>query len=253
MTESILLPTRKDEAWRYSDIEALQDSAPDTFEAWEDVRVAEGESWSDLIVIDGADGLQMRRLRIVLEKGARAELAALVAGGQLGRLEVVVTLAEGAHFELGGITLGGGDTTREIVTRLAHDHPGATSNQTVRSVHWGKGTGNFLGRIDVARDAQKTDAAQSFKGLLLEMGASVNSVPQLEIFADDVQCAHGASVGQLDESARFYMAVRGLPPETIRRLLVQAFIGDATRELADEATRETLLEKALAKLDERDA
>ena len=81
MTESILLPTRKDEAWRYSDIEALQDSAPDTFEAWEDVRVAEGESWSDLIVIDGADGLQMRRLRIVLEKGARAELAALVAGG----------------------------------------------------------------------------------------------------------------------------------------------------------------------------
>jgi len=253
MTESILLPTRKDEAWRYSDIEALQDSAPDTFEAWEDVRVAEGESWSDLIVIDGADGLQMRRLRIALEKGARAELAALVAGGQLGRLEVVVTLAEGAHFELGGITLGGGDTTREIVTRLAHDHPGGTSNQTVRSVHWGKGTGNFLGRIDVARDAQKTDAAQSFKGLLLEKGASVNSVPQLEIFADDVQCAHGASVGQLDESARFYMAARGLPPETIRRLLVQAFIGDATRELADEATRETLLEKALDKLEERDA
>ena len=253
MPEAALLPTNRDEAWRYSDIDALQDTAPDTFEAWEDVRVAEGESWSDLIVIDGADGLQMRRLRIVLEKGARAELAALVAGGQLGRLEVVVTLAEGAHFELGGITLGGGDSTREIVTRLAHDHPGATSNQTVRSVHWGKGTGNFLGRIDVVRDAQKTDAAQSFKGLLLEKGASVNSVPQLEIYADDVQCAHGASVGQLDENARFYMAARGLPPETIRRLLVQAFIGDATRELADETTRETLLEKALDKLEERGA
>ncbi|MBD60077.1 MAG: hypothetical protein CL808_08165 [Citromicrobium sp.] len=253
MTEAVILPTRKDEAWRYSDIGALEGSAPETFEAWEDVRVAEGESWRDLIVLDQPDGLQMRRLRIVLEKDARAELAALVAGGQLGRLEVVVTLAEGAHFELGGITLGGGDTTREIVTRMAHEKPGATSNQTVRSVHWGKGTGNFLGRIDVVRDAQKTDAAQSFKGLLLEKGASVNSVPQLEIFADDVQCAHGASVGQLDESARFYMAARGLPPETIRRLLVQAFIGDATRELADEATRETLLEKALDKLEERGA
>ncbi len=251
MPEAALLPTNRHEDWRYSDIDALQDCAPDTFEAWEDIRVAEGESWSDLIVLDGDDRLTMRRLRIALEKGARAELAALVAGGQLGRLEVVVTLAEGAHFELGGITLGGGETTREIVTRLAHDHPGATSNQTVRSVHWGKGTGNFLGRIDVARDAQKTDAAQSFKGLLLERGASVNSVPQLEIFADDVQCAHGASVGQLDEAARFYMAARGLPPETIRRLLVQAFIGDATRELADEATRETLLEKALDKLEER--
>ncbi|NCP19593.1 MAG: SufD family Fe-S cluster assembly protein [Erythrobacter sp.] len=251
MTDSILLPTRKDESWRYSDIDAIQDTAPDTFEAWEDIRVAEGESWSDLIVIDGSDGLQMRRLRIAIERGARAELAALVAGGQLGRLEVVVTLAEGAHFELGGITLGGDDTTREIVTRLAHEKPGATSNQTVRSVHWGKATGNFLGRIDVARDAQKTDAAQSFKGLLLDKGASVNSVPQLEIYADDVQCAHGATVGQLDESARFYMAARGLPPETIRRLLVQAFLGDATRELANEATRETLLEQALAKLDER--
>ncbi|MEL7729892.1 SufD family Fe-S cluster assembly protein [Citromicrobium bathyomarinum] len=251
MTDSILLPTRKDEAWRYSDIDALQDSAPETFEAWEDVRVAKGETWRDLIIVDGEEGLQMRRLRIAIEEGARAEIAALVAGGQLGRLEVVVTLAEGAHFELGGITLGGGDTTREIVTRLAHEKPDATSNQTVRSVHWGKGTGNFLGRIDVARDAQKTDAAQSFKGLLLEKGASVNSVPQLEIYADDVKCAHGATVGQLDESARFYMAARGLPPETIRRLLVQAFIGDATRELADEATRETLLEKALAKLEER--
>jgi len=251
MTQSILLPTRKDEAWRYSDIDAVQGSAPETFEAWEDIRVAEGETWRDLIVIDDGDDLALRRLRIVIEKNARAELAALVAGGRLGRLEVVVTLAEGAHFELGGITLGGGDTTREIVTRMAHEKPGATSNQTVRSVHWGKGTGNFLGRIDVVRDAQKTDAAQSFKGLLLERGASVNSVPQLEIYADDVQCAHGATVGQLDESARFYMAARGLPPETIRRLLVQAFIGDATRELADETTRETLLEKALAKLDER--
>ena len=251
MTQSILLPTRKDEAWRYSDIDAVQGSAPETFEAWEDIRVAEGETWRDLIVIDDGDDLALRRLRIVIEKNARAELAALVAGGRLGRLEVVVTLAEGAHFELGGITLGGGDTTREIVTRMAHEEPGATSNQTVRSVHWGKGTGNFLGRIDVVRDAQKTDAAQSFKGLLLERGASVNSVPQLEIYADDVQCAHGATVGQLDESARFYMAARGLPPETIRRLLVQAFIGDATRELADETTRETLLEKALAKLDER--
>ena len=251
MPEAALLPTNRDEAWRYSDIDALQDTAPDTFEAWEDVRVAEGETWSDLILLDGGGNLEMRRLRIVLEKNARAELAALVAGGQHGRLELVVTLAEGAHFELGGITLGGGETTREIVTRMAHEKPGATSNQTVRSVHWGKGTGNFLGRIDVVRDAQKTDAAQSFKGLLLEKGASVNSVPQLEIYADDVQCAHGASVGQLDESARFYMAARGLPPETIRRLLVQAFIGDATRELADEATRDTLLEKALDKLEER--
>ena len=253
MPEAGTLPTRREEAWRYSAVERLQGAALD---AWRTIDVPPGESLRDTLVIaDGEDTSQteLHRWRVTLGEGARCELFAVLAAAEYARLEIEVTLHKGAHFELGGITLGGGDTTREIVTRMAHEKPGATSNQTVRSVHWGKGTGNFLGRIDVVRDAQKTDAAQSFKGLLLEKGASVNSVPQLEIYADDVQCAHGASVGQLDESARFYMAARGLPPETIRRLLVQAFIGDATRELADEATRETLLEKALAKLDERGA
>jgi Fe-S cluster assembly protein SufD len=100
------------------------------------------------------------------------------------------------------------------------------------------------------RDAQKTDAAQDFKGLLLDRGASVNAVPQLEIFADDVKCAHGATVGQLDETARYYMAARGLPPELSRRLLVQAFVGDALVGLADDDdARERLMRVALDKLD----
>ena len=86
----------------------------------------------------------------------------------------------------------------------------ATSNQVVRAVHWGSATGNFLGRIDVARDAQKTDAAQDFKGLLLQRGASANAKPELEIFADDVKCAHGAAIGQMDEMAGYYMAARGI-------------------------------------------
>ena len=86
-------------------------------------------------------------------------------------------------------------------------------------------------------------------GLLLEKGASVNAVPQLEIFADDVKCAHGASVGQMDEMARYYMAARGLSPELSRRLLVQAFIGDAFVALDDEGERERMMGIALAKLD----
>ena len=84
---------------------------------------------------------------------------------------------------------------------------------------------------------------------MLEKGASVNAVPQLEIFADDVKCAHGATVGQLDESARFYMAARGLSPDLARRLLVQAFIGDALVALDDEEAHERLLRVALDKLD----
>jgi Fe-S cluster assembly protein SufD len=161
----------------------------------------------------------------------------------------VALLGSGAHFELGGITIGGGKAVREFVTTTFHDVPETTSNQTIRAVHWNTGTGNFLGEIKVARHAQKTDAAQDFKGLLLEAGASANAVPQLEIFADDVKCAHGATVGQLDESARFYMAARGLSPEMAQRLLVQAFIGDAFIELDDEAEHERLLDAALKALE----
>ena len=173
----------------------------------------------------------------------------MISASSCTRVEVEVTLAEGAHFEFGGVTVGGRDTVREFVTRVTHAEPDATSNQVVRAVHWGQGTGNFLGNIEVARHAQKTDAAQSFKGLLLEKGASVNAVPNLEIFADDVKCAHGATVGQLDEAARFYMAARGLPPEVSRRLLVQAFIGDAFVALEDDARREALMQVALDKLE----
>ena len=86
---------------------------------------------------------------------------------------------------------------------------------------------------------------------MLEAGASANAVPQLEIFADDVKCAHGATVGELDEAARYYMQARGISPDLAQRLLVQAFIGDALVALEDEATREKLLDAALAQLGER--
>ncbi|MEE4289445.1 MAG: SufD family Fe-S cluster assembly protein [Erythrobacter sp.] len=249
MSESVLLPTRRDEAWRYSDTDALAGVDLGTFERWEDIELAPGEARRELVRIEDDDTLALRRLRVRIGEGARFDLFAIVAGARLGRLEIVATLAKDAHFEFGGVTLGGGETTREIVTRVAHEAPEATSNQTVRSVHWGRGTGNFLGRIDVASGAQKTDAAQSFKGLLLENGASANAVPQLEIYADDVKCAHGATVGRLDEAARFYMAARGLPPEAARALLVRAFLADAFVELDDADAQETMLEAALAMLE----
>lgn len=249
--EPALSPTRRDEDWRYSDVEALVDLDQGTFENWRDIDVAAGENVCESIVIDADSGTDLRRLRVKIGEGGRCELFAVNAGARLGRVEIIVRLAQGAHFEFGGVTLGGGDTTREFVTRVAHDEPGATSNQTVRSVHWDSGTGNFLGRIDVVRDAQKTDAGQDFKALLLNKGASANAVPQLEIFADDVKCNHGATVGQLDEAARFYMAARGIPPELSQKLLIRAFLADAFLALGDEAERERLLELALDALGER--
>ena len=249
MSESVILPTSKDEAWRYSDIDALEGMDLGTFDAWRDITVPAGETYRECFVVPDDDKVELTRLRIRIGKGARCEIFAVNGGGLFSRIEIVAMLEEAAHFELGGVTLGGRETTREFVVRVAHEEPRATSNQTVRSVHWGRGTGNFLGRIDVVRDAQKTDAAQSFKGLLLDKGASANAVPQLEIYADDVKCEHGATVGQMDEMARYYMAARGIPPEDARKLLVRAFLADAFVALDDEAERERLMDAAIAKLD----
>jgi Fe-S cluster assembly protein SufD len=216
--------------------------------AWQAIDVAAGESLTRCMVV-GSDAPEVLRMRVRLGEGARAAFFVTNRGGDYTRVELEVHLARGAHFEFGGVTIGGGDATREFVTQVVHAEPEATSNQTIRAVHWDTGTGNFLGEIKVARHAQKTDAAQDFKGLLLEAGASANAVPQLEIFADDVKCAHGATVGELDEAARFYMMARGVDPATAQRLLVQAFIGDAFVSLEDEAERETLLDAALGALE----
>jgi Fe-S cluster assembly protein SufD len=190
----------------------------------------------------------LHRVRLTVGEDARAEIFAVASASAYTRLEVEVRLARGAHFQFGGVTIGGGEATREFVTRTVHAEPDATSDQVVRAVHWGTATGNFLGRIDVARGAQKTDAAQDFKGLLLERGASANAKPELEIFADDVKCAHGAAIGQMDEMARYYMAARGIPPEVAKKLLVRAFVADAFVAVTDEAEQEKLLDAALAAL-----
>lgn len=242
------LPTRRDEAWRYADMGALARLGVAALDQWQAIDVAAGESLTRCMVV-GSDAPEVLRMSMRLGEGARAAFFVTNRGGDYTRVELEVHLARGAHFEFGGVTIGGGDATREFVTQVVHAEPEASSNQTIRAVHWDTGTGNFLGEIKVARHAQKTDAAQDFKGLLLEAGASANAVPQLEIFADDVKCAHGATVGELDEAARFYMMARGVDPATAQRLLVQAFIGDAFVSLEDEAERETLLDAALGALE----
>ena len=184
MPEAGTLPTRREEAWRYSAVERLQGAALD---AWRTIDVPPGESLRDTLVIaDGEDTspTELHRWRVTLGEGARCELYAVLAAAEYARLEIEVTLGKGAHFEFGGITVGGRDTVREFVTRTIHAQPEATSNQTVRSVHWGHGTGNFLGNIDVVRDAQKTDAAQDFKGLLLEV--FINCFRHFPMFATQI-------------------------------------------------------------------
>jgi Fe-S cluster assembly protein SufD len=244
-------PTNRDEDWRYSDPSYLAEAAPESLHHWRTLEVPAGETRAEYAA--HSSGSQARgsvdRLRVHVGKGGRFESFQILAGHGYDRIEIEVTLEDGAHFEFGGVTIGGGDATQEFVTRVIHAEPNGTSNQTVRAVHWGKATGNFLGRIEVERDAQKTDAAQNFRALLLEKGATANAKPELEIFADDVLCAHGAAIGQLDEMAAYYLASRGLAPDVARKLLVQAFIGDAFVECSDDDVRERMMEQALGQLE----
>jgi Fe-S cluster assembly protein SufD len=248
------IPTARDEEWRYADFDALKAFTPEAFGEWKAIELAPGETRRKCLVLDGGrdnSGPELHRVRLTVGEGARAELFAVNAGGDYQRLEVVVRLARGAHFQFGGVTIGGGEATREFVTRVVHAEPEATSEQVVRAVHWGTATGNFLGRIDVVKDAQKTDAAQDFKGLLLERGASANAKPELEIYADDVKAAHGAAIGEMDETARFYMAARGIPPDVAQKLLVRAFLADAFAAVEDQAERDALLDAAVRALGDK--
>ncbi len=216
---AMLLPTRKDEAWRYADLEAVARVWP--VAAPEQIIVASGQAETRYLIQSAADGaVAIHQLAITLEAGSRLDFHVLNAGGAYGRVSLDVTLKDGAHFELGGVILGTGEQVLEIVTTVTHAEPNATSNQVVRSVLGGHATGSYLGKVAVARDAQKTDASQSVKAMLLDRTATANAKPELEIYADDVQCAHGATVGELDKAALFYLASRGLPPAEAKQLLL---------------------------------
>ena len=247
MADLAELPTRHDEAWKYSDLDALESVWP--LAPAERIVVPAGEEIACVIVQDAdADAVAVRQMEIVLHARATATVHVLNTGGKLGRVAIDVTLHEGAHFELGGAILGGGDQTLEIVTNVNHIEPSATSNQVVRSVLGGKATGSYLGKVAVARDAQKTDASQSVKAMLLTRTATANAKPELEIFADDVKCAHGATVGELDAMALFYLQSRGIAPAEAKALLLRAFIGSVFDGIADEAERETVEAAAQAAL-----
>jgi len=241
------LPTRKLEAYRYADIDALA-SVWDELAQPQRVEIAAQQRLQQIWLPSGHE-IDIRRVEMVLEAGAAARIFALNNAARYGRIELDVTLHEGADFALFGANIGGGDSTLEIVTTARHIAPGATSRQTIRSVLGDKATGSFLGKIEVAREGQQTDAEQSVKAMLLDRGATANAKPELEIFADDVKCAHGATVGELDKNQLYYAAARGLDPVTARALLLEGFIAGLWDEIdGDDRGIAELARKALRKV-----
>ena len=172
---------------------------------------------------------------VALGEGASIDGFALSVGGQLSRLETHVAFAgEGADCKLSAIYMGRGDQHQDITTYMDHAVPNCTSNQIIRGVLDDRSRGVYQGRVHVAPDAQKTDGQQMARALLLSRKAEVDAKPELEIYADDVVCAHGATVGELDAAQLFYLTSRGIPEDIARGMLVKAFLIDAIETIENE-------------------
>lgn len=162
----------------------------------------------------------------------------LALGGRLGRTEIHARLGgPEAAVHLNAAQIMGGTQLSDFTTAIAHDAPNCASRQTVKSVLTGKSRAVFQGRIEVARIAQKTDGYQMNQALLLSPDAEINSKPELEIYADDVKCSHGATVGALDPEQLFYLRSRGISADVARMMLVRAFLTDAFEAVSHEGLR----------------
>ena len=150
-------------------------------------------------------------------------------------------LGEGCQTEIYGLEHLHGEESVTAETHVTHAVGGGTSNQLIKFVLDDNARGRFIGDLKIAPDAQQTEAHQTNRNLLLSDTAEMRTQPQLEIYADDVKATHGASTGQLDESALFYMQQRGIGKEKARQLLVNAFMKDVLNTISDDALREQLL------------
>ena len=174
---------------------------------------------------------------------------AFLTGARIMRHDIGVALkGEGADCTMNGVYLADGDRLMDTHSSLDHAMPHCTSHELYKGILAGKARAVFNGRIIVRIDAQKTDAKQTNRALLLSDEATINSNPQLEIFADDVKCTHGAAVGQLDEEAMFYLMARGLTRIEARDMMLHAFAGEVLDGLKIPALREQIENNFFASL-----
>ena len=219
-----------------------------------------GDGWANRLteIVLGKSARLMRAVRLAQTSGFTslrdqanigegASLDSIVLGAsQAGsRIDAALTLrGDGAFAEMSGALLARGEQRHDVHVVVRHAEPGGTSRQVWRAVTDDAATASVAARVEVARHAQQTDGEQSLRGLLMKRGATINLKPELEIFADDVKCAHGATVGELDPAALFYLASRGVPPVEARSLLTHAFIADALGRIGEEPVREAFIAEA---------
>lgn len=181
---------------------------------------------------ESTSATRLARINIALAANAKLNLFILNAGGKLVRQEVHVSVAgEGAHVDIRGVNLVGDNAHIDVTTVLDHNVPNTTANELFRNVVAGDGHGVFQGQIKVAQIAQKTDAQMACNTLLLTDEGDFSAKPELEIFADDVLCAHGATVTDIDDDHLFYLRARGIKEKTARGLLIKAFVDEVVEEI----------------------
>ncbi len=189
------------------------------------------------------------RVQIHQDRASTATTHSIALGGRLTREEVQTVLAgEGAEATLNGLYVTSGDQHVDNHTTLDHAKPHCSSREFYKGVLEGKSSAVFNGKIIVRKDAQKTDSKQSNKNLLLSEGAVINTKPALEIYADDVKCTHGATIGQIDPDAIFYLRSRGIGRQEARDLLTYAFVNDILERIKYAPLRERLKGEVFARL-----
>ena len=210
-------------------------------------EIAAGATLTHLRIQDeGAAAFHLSTTYAQVAEAATYDSFALTLGARLARMEVHAHLAgENAAAHLNAAQLLGASQHADFTTVVRHDAPNTASRQTVKNVLTGRSRGVFQGRIEVARIAQKTDGYQMNQALLLSPDAEMDSKPQLQIYADDVKCSHGATVGALDANQLFYLRSRGVPEAEARAILVRAFLSEALDPITHDEAR-CAMEAAIA-------
>jgi Fe-S cluster assembly protein SufD len=193
---------------------------------------------------ESADGFHLTTLNARIASDAAYRAFGLSTGARLSRFEAAISLVgEGAHCSLGGAYLICGGQHCDNTTVIEHCVPNTSCNEVFKGVVDDKARAVFQGRLKVHPQAQKTDGRQLNKTILLSDDAEIDSKPELEIYADDVKCSHGATAGELDGEQLFYLRSRGLPKEDARRLLITSFLAEAVDTVIDEDCRDALMER----------
>jgi Fe-S cluster assembly protein SufD len=202
-----------------------------------------------MLVDEGPDSFHFGEMLVTLAEASRLATFALLVGGRTTRYDATVR-AEGerSRCDLNGAFLLSGRQEANILTTVDHAVPGGETREVFKGVATGRAHGAFQGRITVRPGAQKVDAHQLSQNLVLSPRAAIDTKPELEIFADDVKCSHGAAVGDLDEAALFYLRARGIPNELARRMLIEAFITEAVELVDSPLLREHLLSRIARRL-----